>query len=805
MNDKLLSTILNGVDMSLPDAARKALEQNIINVSNDLEATRVNRTSSAIIGKKAKQTSTKNLDPTSDAEVYTNIAEMINGTNKDIGGFNSLLDSLYAKNKKGYAILKDYELMPILIPQINRVLMFLVNECLSPDIQNDKTFTVKFLDERDPDRVQEDIDAIKKEMKLDNMLRDVYMNRYKLGREYYLVVDYNKTFDHMIDMMEQKQLNESTSTLSDMDYLDRQYSVLTTIIDEAACDIRINTIVDPTTRDGYSGTRLEKEAHDIQESVVSLSFDQLNIQIERSPIAKYVKEAHGELISEAYSQYRMDRIMSTMTHIGNLNEAVADTSNLSKLVTDMRKKKLKRCMIERLDPARVFKLRIGGKTIGYFYINDINESSSNVVNFAQALKDQLLKSRATNLNAATASAEEVISKQIAEQIINKFDPNIGINRIEDIDLLHDYVRNNEIYRGNKKITFYYEDEIYDMSRADDSILINGVFFTKLYATLLLNNIITKVLRGRGRQIHTVKMGVSPSVKRYVQNAMATLTMPETNLGTLHGSFEQIMNPFNSASDIVIPTDDESDRFITTDYIPGQDVDMNDEFLRSMLNAIVSSFGLDSAVIDATTGNLQFARTLSMESLQICNSIRNEQQDTHDSWESMCLEVFRIMGNDATKKAIEQERVKVQFFEPKSLILQNTIEELNNAKSYAEAIADIIPEFNQSDDATSESRRNKFVYRLVKERTNMNWSAIEDALKEVNIDFLSDEMEAYIRKTISEYKENVKEEMYGDTNGDNLVDDADIDSGEVDGELTPEEEEVVNTPDDDIETGDEEEF
>lgn len=813
MNEQILSTLIDGIDSSLSDAARAALERNIRSVTNDLESAKANRTSQSMLGSSGRSKTPIGIGGSmTDAEVYTNLSELINGNTKDVGGFGSLMDSLYAKNKKGYAILKDYELMPILIPQINRVLMFLVNECLSPDIQNDQTFTIKFLGSDDPDRVQDDIDAIKREMKLDNLLREVYTNRYKLGREYYLIVDYNKTFDHMLEMIKRKSMNEAAAGMLDIDYLDQQYAALTAEINEAACDITITRLSDNSNSPTYRGTKLEKEVHDIVESTVHLSFNDMNIKIERSPIAKYVKDAHGELLAEAYSGYRMDNIMLEMACTGAINEAVVDSSKLEQIVTNMRKKKLQRCTIERLDPARVFKLRIGGRTIGYFHITDIVSGTSATVNFAQALKDQLLKSRATNLGAATQSAEEVISKELAQKIINTFDPNIGVNRVEDIDLLHDFIKNNEIYKGNKRITFYYADEIHDISRADDSIMINGVFFTKLYATLLLNNIMTKVLRGRGRQIHTVRMGASPSVKRYLQNAMASLTMPETNLGTLHGSFEQIMNPFNAASDIVIPTEDETDRFITTDYIPGQDVDMNDEFLRSLLNAIVASFGLDSAVIDATNGNLQFARTLTMESLQICNAIRNEQQDAHDPWESLCLQVLKIMGTDATKLAIDQDRIKVQFFEPKSLIIQNTIDDLNNAKSLAEAIADIVPEFNEEG---AETKRNKFIYRIVKERTNIDWGMIEDVLKDIQIDVLGDDLEAELRKIITEYKENTKTELYGDTNNDRMVDDQDhvtpeeeqygeyADMGEETSteeseELTPEESDLVSSPDDELE-------
>lgn len=804
-NEKVLSTLVHGVDDSIHDAARQQLETSVRKVSKELEDAKLNRTTSSIFTNKSQQGNRSSLSA-SDAELYTNISEMINGSNEDTAGFGTLLESLYMKNKKYYSIIKDYEIMPILIPQINRVLMFLVNECLSPDIQNKQTFTITYIGNSDKTNIQADIDAIKKEMKLDSLLRTVYMNRYKLGREFYRVVDYNRTFDHMLEMIQRKHLNEATASMNDMDYLEYEYAGLNSTIDECTISIKTNIMDDNLNKKGATGTKAEREQY-IQESNVELKFDKMNIIIERSSIGKYVKEAQAELLSEAYSRYSINAIMTRMVATGSMNEAVVDTSKLENLVQDMRRKKLQRCIIERLDPAKMFKLQIGGKVIGYFYVTDINENAM-TVNFAQALKDQLLKSKATNINAASKSAEEMISRQLAEKIINTFDPNIGINRIEDIDLLHDYVLNNEIYRGNKRITFYYEDEIFDMSRADDSILTNGVFFTKLYATLLLNNIMTKVLRGRGRQIHTVRMGASNSVQRYIQNAMAALTMPENNLGTMHGSFEQILNPFNAASDIIIPTEEDDKKYIETDYIPGQDVNMDDDFLRTLLNAIVSSFGLDSAVIDATNGNLQFARTLSMESLQICNNIRNEQQDLHDSWEAMCLEVLRIMGNEDTVSAVDEGKVKVDFFEPKSLILQNTIDDLNNAKSFAEAIADIIPRFNEDG---SEQKRSKFVYNVVKSRTNLDWGAFEKDLGDIDIETISDDLEAQIRNTIREYMENTREEQYGDENGDGIVTDDDRISsndeyggytpetgdGDVntdEGELTDEERDLMNSPD-----------
>lgn len=743
MNTSVMDTILTGISSDLTAAAKDRLNRSIQAVDQQLEGAKQNRTSTDFLGKQSRiGGASANINGTTvDAQVYTSIADMINGPiNNDVGGFSNLLDSLAAKNKRYYTIIKDYEIMPILIPQINRVLMFLSNECLSPDIQNKQTFKITYLNDRDDHNIQDDIGRIKEEMKLDALLREIVNNRYKLGNEYYLVIDYNETYDHMLQMMDQKGLNESTAGMNNIEYFRVTGQDLRMVINESTSTV---------LADCYEKENSDKVALDEK---VELNLSNLNIVLEKSSLAESYEQMADLVIAESYSS------SSRYNRVGSMNEAVVDNTKFRDLIEKMKQKKLQRCTIDRLDPAKVFKLKIGGKIIGYFYVRDLDENASNVVNFAQSLKDQLMKSRVANMNTATANAEEVISKDLAERIINSFDPNIGINRIEDIDLLHDYIRNTELFRGNKRITFYYEDEIFDVSRTDGSLLTNAVFFTKLYATLLLNNIMTKVLRGRGRQFHYVNMGVSPDTQRYIQNAIVALTMPENNLGTLHGSFEQILNPYNSSSDIILPREEGAEKYIETDYVPGQDVDMNDDFLRFLLNSIVSAFGLDSAVIDATNGNLQFARTLSMESLQICNSVINEQQDLHDAWERLVLEVLRIMGDDATREAISRNQVKVEFFEPETLIIQNTIEDLNNVKNYAEGIADIIPQFNEDG---AEIKRSKFIYTFIKERMNIDWDSLENMLKENDINQIADKMEADIRTTAREYEENTETREFGE--------------------------------------------
>lgn len=785
MNPSAIKTFINGLDTSMPDEFRSRLDRSVQTLSKQLEQASNNRTSKQVLGNGNSENQKTILSSgRNDTEMFTTISDMINGTQKDFAGFGTMMDNLYSKNKKYFTIIKDYEIMPILIPQVNRVLDFLVDESLSPDVQNEHTFMIKYTGTGDEKGIQKNIDSIQKEMKLDGLLRDVYTNRYKLGREYYMVQDYNKTFDHMLMRLQQKMLNEDTVGMGDIEYLDHVYENLVETVNDAHVSCMTPVIYEPSKKSKPStieeSAALAENERYIKEGQIDFDLKNLNIVVERSSVVRLIEDAQAEILAESYSRYSSNLLIQDSLNESTvaLNEAEnVDTSRLEQIVKNLKSKKLRRCTITRFDPAKVFKLKIGGRIIGYLVITDINESnSSNIVNFAQALKDQLLKTRATNIGAATQSAEEAISKELANRIIKAFDPNLGINRIEDIDLMHDFIRNNELYNGNKRVTFYYEDEIFDLSRANDSILTNAVFFTKLYSTLILNNIVTKILRGRGRQIHTVKIGVSPNMKRYIDNAMASLAMPEHNLGTLHGSFEQIMNPFNGASDIVIPTEDD-DQYIKTDYIPGQDVDMNEEFLRFLLNSIVTSFGFDSGVIDTTNGNFQFARAISQESLNVAIKIKNEQQDLHPNWEKMCLRILEIMGNDATRDAVNNGQIEVRFFEPKTLIIQAIIDDVNAAKNMAETFADAIPMFNADG---MEMHRAEFIYHIVKEKSNYDFTEIEKYLEDLDIDVFGENAKTKLAEIIREMVENIKEEVFGQSK------DSD--------DLTPEEAEYMNMPD-----------
>ena len=123
MNTSVIETLVNGLSSDLTNASKARILKSIQAVDKQLEDAKNNRNSSNGLGGNNKNYINTPKGDMVDSQVYTSIADMINGpVNNDVGGFSNLLDSLAAKNKKYFTIIKDYEIMPILIPQINIII-----------------------------------------------------------------------------------------------------------------------------------------------------------------------------------------------------------------------------------------------------------------------------------------------------------------------------------------------------------------------------------------------------------------------------------------------------------------------------------------------------------------------------------------------------------------------------------------------------------------------------------------------------------------------------------------------------------
>lgn len=617
---------------------------------------------------------------------YNTLSSYINGNDDVLESFSKDFEDLAKKNDKFYSLLEDYKMMPMMVPQINRVLQFIINETISPDIKSDDNFKIHSL--IDDAETLKQIRDVRTELGLDKMLRDIVKNRYIVGRSYKRVIDYMETFTEIEAALKGGGIiNESISVNEGIDNI---------------AEFMENNIGKPFT-----------------ESVSIADNLSIDIEYELDPDYEIFKSFKGDMIRESIGLTKRgswkDRISSNGQFV-KINESISSDSSFGekyiKLMEKYKDGRIKRCSIDDMDPARTFKIKASGRTIGYLYVSDTRNKYS-----GDLIRDRLLKNVKTNKNEFDAARRKAVDA-IAASIIANADHKVGITDIEELDLLHDFIMNTKLYNGDKKIKFYHKDDVFDFSRGDESILTDAVYYSKLLSSLLTSNIFVKILRGPGRQFHTVNMGVSASGKRYANSAINTLSQPEQRAAGIRGPFKTIFNSIYSANDIVYPSEDGAEKFINSEIIDGFNVDMDSDIIKYLLSAIINSFGIDSGVLDVVNNNVDFAKTITMISMQLVTFIKNEQNEFIAEFERFVREIIRC-----SIEGFNTKDISVSMFRPNSAILALSNDELNNAKNFADQMLEIYPQFSMYKE--DESFTTVFTYNLIKEWVNIPDSELDD--------------------------------------------------------------------------------
>lgn len=181
-------------------------------------------------------------------------------------------------------------------------------------------------------------------MNFDNVLREVYYNRYKLGHDYYLVVDYGKTFDKMSELLAKRLMGESAMLLTESQYIDTVFQSLSQKIDSTTTTFMVECAesVTESSKDDVPKTEMRK---------IPFSLENLGIIVERSSIAGHLQEAHAEVLNETYSQYSLDNMLnslgninantlneSTSANIFNLSEGITDNTKFASLINNLKRR-----------------------------------------------------------------------------------------------------------------------------------------------------------------------------------------------------------------------------------------------------------------------------------------------------------------------------------------------------------------------------------------------------------------------------------------------------------------------------------
>lgn len=666
-----------------------------------------------------------------------------NSRNKDIKDLYSIINDekmltslstmVGGENYKLTQTLKDYEIIKRCIPQIHKVITHLKNSIISPDAMADSAIGIELpanIDEIEKDKINNIIEKYKLNERLDDIVMDYLIAANKI----YTVVPYNL----IPDMLENKSINECIEELQAE--LDEPKSLLECSgipIDKSEVITESIDLQYYADKDAIISNRKTVETISSSEYQAALTEALSNIEFIDGGMNHFKRAILNEAIAEARALSKdSDKSMKTILKTLKKGSKRIDMTSVAaeglvddKTVDDIRKNvEFKGCHIEELPASRVIAFKLRDTLIGYFYVEDKVSPLDNGSNKLSSILDRINASvylKESGKNNAN-QIENMVIKSVSERLIASIDSKFINDNYEDMDIIYEFVRVNEIHKKNKRVTFFHPDDICEFKRKDGSIMKNCMFIAKLYLLTLLTNILAKVTRGTDRQIHYVKTGLSTDVEGSVHSTIRAIKQNQVRYSDI-GTINDIFNICGSMVDVFMPVSIDGERPIETETISGQNIDMDNDFLNSLLKSIIHSFGLPSSIID-DFDNIDFAKTIAMSNLEMAKAVLNAQNEINDPLTKLIRLIVRYEMPDFD----QVEEINAKLTPPLAIVLEMNKERIDSVNQMAEVLANIL--YPQNADETLEEKR----IRMFKEEYNrsnlptLDWDKIDEIVAKVRI-------------------------------------------------------------------------
>lgn len=724
-----------GISRDIP----KVISDNVFNKVDEISATILEK-DRAIINNHMSRARLSNRTKNDNIK---NLYEIIN----DQDMLSSMQTLIGGQNYKFSQTLKDYEIIKRCIPQVHKVITNLKNSIISPDAMADSAIGIEYpVNIKESERSK--IDKIIEDYKLNGLLDDIVEEYLISSVKYLTVVPYtvipdmlSRSLDECIAEL-QTELGEPKTLLESSGMNVDRSEVLTESIkveyyaDKDAVIKNIKSTLEIT------GTSYENA---LRESINNIEFIDGGMNYFKTAL---LNEAIAEArVSKEDKDNSMKKILKNLqskstkvvTDISAAAEGLVD----DKTVADIRKNvDFKGCHIEELDPSRTIPFKLRGTLIGYFYVEEktspLDNQTTNISSIMDKINASVYMKQAGSDNGQRV--ENMVIKSISERLVKSIDAKFLNDNYDDMNIIYEFVRINEIHKKNCRVTFFHPDDICEFRRKDGSIMKNAMFIAKLYLLTLLTNVLANVTRGGDRQIHYVKTGLTTDVEGSVNSTIRAIKQNQIRYSDI-GTINDIFNIVGSLVDVFMPVSIDGERPIETETISGQNIDMNNDFLNSLLKSIIQSFGMPSSVIDDFE-NIEFARTIPMSNLESAKLVLNAQNEINEP----LTKLLRLIISYEMPDFEQVNEVYAKLTPPSVIVLEMNKERMQSITEIANMLAEILLPQNDQ-----ESNSEKLLRKFKEEYTRRNlptldWDEIDDMLKKIGINKVIDDKKDNINKT-----------------------------------------------------------
>lgn len=439
----------------------------------------------------------------------------------------------------------------------------------------------------------------------------------------------------------------------------------------------------------------------------------------------------GDVDVAAYAEYKLgskekeDKFMKELAAKQKENETFAADG-----VKDLNKKDsdfsgiVKDCYVKLIDPRKIIPVKIMEEVIGYYYVHE----------------EQVMRTRSpftSNMRVdlttlQTRKVETDIIGEIVDRVVKQFDKSFLQKNIKFRDLILNSVLYSDIYRKNIKFQFIPAEYITEFKVNEDesgegrSIIMDSLFYAKLYLAILIFKMITIIARSNDQRVYYVRSsGIDTDVAGKIQDIARQLKQREFNFTDLL-NYNSIMTKVGAGKDIFMPVGPENERGLEFDVIQGQDVQLNTEFMETLKTAAINATGVPSVIMQFIN-EADYAKTLQMGNAKFLGRVVSYQIDINECVTEMYKKIL-THSTDIPAETISKLVFKLST--PSALDSVNMADLVSNVENNVQFVIKAITGENAEQGEEDNIVKDLLFQKLAKQKLSaFDWELIEDMYKD----------------------------------------------------------------------------
>lgn len=532
---------------------------------------------------------------------------------------------------------------------------------------------------------KKDIEAFKNKYKIFKKAREIYEKTAKYGEQFVYVTSYNKALKRLVEktasgnlltesgILNEEALEEAVDNSStELEFVYRDSPIKDYDNSEYLYDLNESTsydsIPDYTSSDSaYNDIKIEINKTGVIPSILKQESSVRRILSETNDLftAGMGSSSSGGISNASYIK-NMNAEFKKFAKQGGKLKSPTSLSMDGFIDKDKAKKNSNKidingAVIRILDHTMVKPLYIDETCLGYYYIEtnkaiDYQEQTT----FTSTLGGLRPRRAIHDKEALERKGEtDEVLRKIASQISKKIDADF-INANQDLaqeiySILKYNADNGTGKVGKIRVSFIPPEDIVhcyfnlnEKTKRGKSDLSKALFPAKLYSCLYISNVIALLTRGYDKRIYHVKQSVDTNITAVLMNVINQIKQSNFNLRQIE-NMNNIMNITGRFNDLVIPQNQNGESPVSFEVLPGQNVEVNTEFMRSLEEMAVAQTGVTVDMVNNQL-NEQTATHITMNNSRFLMKIYNRQKQYQELLSEICTKIYQAEYD--TKDTIE---------------------------------------------------------------------------------------------------------------------------------------------------------